>query len=170
MLEEQGIEFDNIITMKTAYESNREESTKVAAGYTFFYFYKESAHAAVSIEREMLTGKSDLDKEDYEYLNDIRKYLALIHEIAHVKDFRLKRNINWVTGKTDLIKAEIFAEISTLKYLTKNSSIYNKYARKLYSERLIDYLNCTDIYHREIAMGVTKKLTLKKLKQWATAI
>ncbi|MEL4242129.1 hypothetical protein [Shewanella xiamenensis] len=161
LLSSNGIEFDEIIIFENNTDSGRDMTSTTSGATTTFYLHDSKPSAAIFISNV-------IDTEDEEF-NYAHKYLFLIHELSHVNDFRQRKNIDWKTGKTDLIKAEIFAELSTLKYLCQRDGDLYKIARMLYASRLVDLYVSDCIYHKQIIRGVLKKYTLKKLKQWASA-
>jgi hypothetical protein len=151
--------FTNTRENKLEHQSQSERSD--FGGYTLFYSVSQKSKALIVIK--------DIIIDEHEQLNFAWKYLSLIHEIGHFKDFKLKKYINTDTLITDHLESEIFAEINILTYLKKYSDQLNKYAMSLYCNRLLEWNSDKSSFKLKVSQALINKFTRKRIVKWAKA-
>ncbi|MEZ9201258.1 hypothetical protein AB4151_02485 [Vibrio splendidus] len=154
-----GVSFDEVLTFQKQDDTKQEGGTEITPAHTSFYILDNQPKAVVFITKTIFPDEPEG--------NELYKYLFLIHELAHVQDFRNCKYINWQTKESDLLKAEIYAEISTLKFLSQQKDDLHKVCRSIYASRLVDFQRSENDLNQKVLKGVTKKFSLSKLKQWA---
>ena len=159
LLKMHGISFDEVIHFQPQDDSKQGGGIEITPAHTSFYLLDKRPKVVIFITKILFPGEPEG--------NDIYKYLFLIHELAHVRDFRNCKYINWKTKETDLLKAEVYAEISTLKFLSQQKDDVHKLCRSLYASRLVGFQHSESILNQNVFKGVVKKFAHKKLKQWA---
>ena len=159
LLIKNEISFDEVISFQQQDDVKQGGGIEIVPAYTSFYMFDNQPKAVIFITKMLFPDELEG--------NEIYKYLFLIHELAHVQDFRNCKYINWKTKETDLLKAEIYAEISTLKFLSQQKNDIHKLCRSLYASRLADFQHSENILNQKIFKGVVKQFGHKKLKQWA---
>ncbi|EKO3573807.1 hypothetical protein M3923_003535 [Vibrio metschnikovii] len=127
-------------------------------GFTIFFINNGKAKAAIFINGKL----HDLNENQ----NELCKYITLIHEIGHVNDFRKCKNINWKKRSCNLVMAEAFAEIHSLKYFSLRNDQYHRLCRKVLANRILNFENYGDIY-QAILLQILKTYPQKKLLQWS---
>ncbi|WP_339521867.1 hypothetical protein [Pseudomonas sp. EL_65y_Pfl2_R96] len=72
---------------------------------------------------------SGISQEDSESLFWVLQVLFSYHELMHAKDLKIEKNFNLPDRRVDLVKAEIYVNISTLRFLSSIRS-----PKRMYSE------------------------------------
>lgn len=154
------VKFDDLLSFKNT--SNISDNQKaVRGGITAFYQVNNEHKAAVFIMSEFVTFDSEHNNF---FLIEAYKYVFLINELAYVNDFENSINFNKESQEADLLKAQVYADINTLKYLTVNNYTF---VRALYAERLLGLDSSVGSGSLQIQRDVMKKYPKKKLLQWS---
>ncbi|EHH0751420.1 hypothetical protein J7I08_004169 [Vibrio vulnificus] len=153
------IDYDEIIKFSTSEEISNDNDLNMP-GCTNFFMHNGRAKAAIFIKEKF--------DENLEESNELWKYLILVHEIGHVNDFRRSKYLNWKRGVCDLVMAEAFAEIYSLKFFSRRNDKYHQLCRDLLASRILDFENYGSELHRQILNQVLKTYSKKKLRQWSS--
>ncbi|PKG64721.1 MULTISPECIES: hypothetical protein [Pseudoalteromonas] len=163
LFEEFKIQCDNVYKFTNTRENKSEHQSESEqsnfAGYTLFYSVSQKSKALIVIK--------DIITDEHEQLNFAWKYLSLIHEIGHFKDFKLKKHINTDKLITDHLQSEIFAETYVLTFLKKYNDQLNKYAISLYCNRLLDWNSGESSFKFKVSQALINKFTRKRIVKWA---
>lgn len=84
----------------------------------------------------------------------------------HAKDLKIDRNFSLPDRRVDLVKAETYADISTLRFFVKHQKSGADVFRSLYAAGILGRAK-TPIYTR-IFNGITKSFPEAQLKAWAS--
>ena len=92
-------------------------------------------------------------------------YMFLIHELGHVEDFTKGINIK-KTENIDLVKAEAYADIFTLKKLKSKSHPAIRIALSYYAKNVIANSSKNEFY-KAVMLQIRKKILLENIRKWA---
>ncbi|UVM52985.1 hypothetical protein LOY38_13615 [Pseudomonas sp. B21-015] len=109
---------------------------------------------------------SGISQEDSESLFWALQVLFLYHELMHAKNLKIEKNFSLPDRRVDLVKAEIYTDISTLRFLSSIRSPKRMYSEYLYAAGILGRAK-TPIYTR-IFNGITKSFPEAQLKAWAS--
>jgi hypothetical protein len=151
--------FENLTKEESKQQS--ESSRSDFGGCTFYYSEQQTSKAVIVIQK--------LFSEDSENYNYLWKYLSLIHELGHVKDFKIKKFINCDTLKTDHFNSEVYAETHVLNTFKKCSDDLSVLARSQYCKRLLHWNNSQEDFKFNISQAVINKFSRKKIEKWSKA-
>ncbi len=155
------IDYDEIIKFSASDEIDSNNDLNMP-GCTNFFMYGGNAKAAIFIK--------DKFHENSEEMNDLWKYMILVHEIGHVHDFRRSKHLDWKRGVCDLVMAESFAEIYSLKFFSRRNDKYHRLCRELLASRILSFEEYGSDLHSEILKQVLKTYPKKKLIQWSSQV
>lgn len=128
--------------------------------FTNFFLNDGDAQAAIFIKKTFF-------EEDDEY-NHLWKYIMLIHEIGHVNDFRKSKYLNWRKRECNIVMAESFAEIYSMKYFSRRDDWYHRSCRLQLAQRILSFENYGEDY-KSIFQQILKTYPRKKLIQWSSS-
>ncbi|MNF80956.1 hypothetical protein D3C84_632100 [compost metagenome] len=166
-LAELGIPYDEVIyfTPTEDEEHNTVYGQHIcAAGATSFFLKDGTANSTIFMNGNI--GKLT-NTEDSE-LENILKYIFLIHEIGHAEDFNKQINFHHTTRKVDLVSAEAYADIFTLKHLKSSKNPAMKLARKYYCKNILANTASNEFY-KAVFTKVKKSFLESKVREWARA-
>lgn len=92
--------------------------------------------------------------------------VLLHHELMHAKDLYLQKNFNIQNMTVSLIKAEVYADVTTLRFFEKQKNNGGDVYRNLYAAGIIGRED-TPIY-RKIFKSITKIFPEIQLRAWAS--
>ncbi|EGR8992436.1 hypothetical protein BST55_24170 [Vibrio vulnificus] len=153
-----NIPYDEIISFSASSDVGGENLEMPA--FTNFFLNDGDAQAAIFI-------KDTFFEEDDEY-NHLWKYIMLIHEIGHVNDFRKSKYLNWKKRECNIVMAESFAEIYSIKYFSRRDDQYHRLCRALLAQRILGFENYGNVY-KSIFQQILKTYPRKKLIQWSSS-
>ncbi|MFB2719594.1 hypothetical protein [Shewanella xiamenensis] len=128
--------------------------------FTNFFLKNGLSKAAIFIKKTFI--------EEHEEYNYLWKYIMLIHEIGHLNDFRRCQYLNWKKRECNIVMAEAFAEIYSLKYFSRRNDQHHRLCRAYLAERIINFENYGE-KHRAILQQILKTYPRKKLIQWSAS-
>lgn len=166
-LTELGISYDEVIYFTPTEDDERSTSYGqhiCAAGTTSFFLKNGSANSTIFMNSNI--GK--LTNSEGSELENIFKYIFLIHEIGHAEDFDKQINFHRATRKVDLVSAEAYADVYTLKYLKSSKSPAMKIARKYYCKNMLEN-KANNEFCKAVFNKVKKSFLESKIREWARA-
>lgn len=165
-LEHSNIEFDEVLkfTDDSFKSATSEGYTMANAGaYTVNFLYRGAPKSAIFLNSTAL----GINKESHETIFWSVQTLFLYHELMHVQDLKNGKNFD-IQGRTvDLVKAEIYADVKTLRYFDNLKKDGGDFFRNMYAAGIIGREK-SPIYTR-IFNGITKVIPKAQLQAWASA-
>lgn len=160
-----GIEFDKVLRFTDDSIPGVTESgyTMASAGGFTVNFLKAGLPASAIFLSSRPAG---IAEEDNGALFWAIQALYLHHELMHAKDLKIERNFNISKGKVNLVKAEVYADVKTLKYFDELAKSGGDFFRNLYAAGIIGRAK-TPIYTK-IYNGIKKIIPEARLKAWAS--
>ncbi|WP_325919333.1 hypothetical protein [Pseudomonas frederiksbergensis] len=164
-LEKAGIKYDSILRFTdNSIKSLADGGYTMASadGYTVNFLLDDAPQSAIFLG----STPSGISQEDSESLFWTLQILFVYHELMHAKDLKIEKNFSLSDRKVDLVKAEIYADISTLRFFAKHQKSGADVFRNLYAAGILGRAK-TPIYTR-IFNGITKSFPEAQLKAWAS--
>lgn len=164
-LESAGIKYDSIMRFTDDSIKSLEDggyTTASADGYTVNFLLDDAPQSAIFLG----STPSGISEEKCESLFWTLQILFLYHELMHAKDLKIEKNFNLPARKVDLVKAEVYADVSTLRFFVKHQKSGADVLRNLYAAGILGRSK-TPIYIR-IFNGITKSFPEAQLKAWAS--
>lgn len=164
-LENAGIKYDSVLrftddSIKSLADGGYTMAT--AGGYTVNFLLNETPQSAIFLD----SAPYGFSAQNEESLYWAIQIMFLYHELMHAKDLKTERNFNLSERRVDLIKAEIYADVSTLRFFVKHLKSGTNVFRDLYAAGILGRAK-TPIYTR-ILNGITKSFPEAQLKAWAS--
>jgi hypothetical protein len=164
-LENAGIKYDSILrftddSIKSLADGGYTMAT--AGGYTINFLLDETPQSAIFLD----SAPYGFNQHDDEVIFWAIQIIFLYHELMHAKDLKTEKNFNLSERKVDLIKSEIYADVSTLRFFVKHQKSGGEVFRNLYAAGILGRTK-TSIYTR-IFNGVKKSFPEAQLKAWAS--
>ena len=150
--------------------TNYGESDDVKGWVTYFTQNDNSHHAAVFIisDFEFEHSGDELDEDSMLEHKYLYKYLSLLHEFGHVKDFIEQNNIHHTDDvfTINLVHAEAFADNFALRKMKNSPEPYIKLARKMMANAVIKRRKIDDFYN-QVYQATINLFPKSKLTKWA---
>lgn len=137
-----------------------EESDLVTGGLTIGFSHNKANKSAIFINESIL-GEPETD------INWVWRYNALYHELMHALDIMKQKNFNLSKMTVDLVAAEAFADIKTLKHLESDQHHYMGFALKQYAENILSNRSRSP-FREKIFDRITKSISFKKIELWTS--
>lgn len=161
-----NIEFDEIL----AFTDNSFKSA-TSAGYTMNnagaftvnFSHLDTPQSAIFLNSTALS----ITEESHESLFWSVQTLFLYHELMHAQDLKLGRNFNLDKRTVDLVSAEVYADVKTLRFFDSFKKDGGDLFRNMYAAGIIGR-ETTPIYTR-IFNGITKVFPKAQLQAWASS-
>ena len=174
LLSTLGIQHQSIINFSTTNDNELVKcygcSKDVKAWVTYFIANDLTRHAVVFIIDDFLFESDRDDSSEESEIEDVYicKYISLLHEFGHVKDFINQQHIRYADNKpsVDLVRSEAFADNFALRKMKNSSEPLVKYARKVMAKSVIKRKHEND-FCRQVYMETIKLFNEEKLIQWA---
>lgn len=164
-LESAGIKYDSILRFTDDSIQSLADggyTIATAGGYTVNFLLNDTPQSAIFLDSTPF----GFNQREHETLFWAIQIIFLYHELMHAKDLKIGKNFNLSTRKVDLVKAEIYADISTLRFFVKHQKSGTDVFRDLYAAGILGR-DKTRIYTR-IFNGITKSFPEVQLKAWAS--
>lgn len=169
-----NIDHKSIIIFKTSdldeLVDNYGESDEVKAWASYYTKPNNEDAAAVFIINDFDIETKDEHFSDEEILEYrfLCKYISLLHEFGHVKDFFEQNNFKKKHGirSVNLVLAEAFADNFALRYMKNSPDGFVKLARSMMAGAIINR-RYDDEFYRQVYESTIKLFPISKLKKWA---
>lgn len=106
------------------------------------------------------------DDELTEEIKSVLLFLALVHELAHVKDMHAEINFKFNPASINLVESEAYAHSFTMDYCNK---IGAKIARDTYAEGIYRINSSKKNFDQKLYRSICKKIGKGRFKKWAKA-
>ena len=162
---EAGIEFDSILRFKDQSIQSLEDNgyTMVnAGGFATNYVRNGTVGTAVFLGQEP-AGVTEAEAPNIYWA---LQTILLHHELMHAKDLYLQKNFDSSDMSVNLVKAEIYADVATLRFFEKHKKSGGDTYRNLYAAGILGR-ESTGIY-KQIFKGITKSFPEVQLRAWAS--
>ncbi|MBI6915818.1 hypothetical protein [Pseudomonas juntendi] len=162
---EAGIEFDSILRFKDQSIQSLEGNgyTMVnAGGFATNYVRNGTVGTAVFLGQEP-AGVTEAEAPNIYWA---LQTILLHHELMHAKDLYLQKNFDSSDMSVNLVKAEIYADVATLRFFEKHKKSGGDTYRNLYAAGIVGREG-TGIY-KQIFKGITKSFPEAQLRAWAS--
>ena len=160
------IEFDEILAFTDAScnsASDEGYTMSNAGAFTINFSLRDVPQSAIFLNSSAL----GVTESSHEALFWAVQTLFLYHELMHAQDLKLSRNFNIQERTVDLVKAEVYADVKTLRFFDNNKTDGGDLYRNLYAAGIIGREK-SPIYTR-IFNGITKVFPKAQILAWAGA-
>ncbi|MGE1530867.1 hypothetical protein [Pseudomonas putida] len=164
-LQEAGIEFDSVLRFKDQSIQSLEDNGYTmanAGGFATNYVRNGTVGTAVFLGQEP-AGVTEAEAPNIYWA---LQTILLHHELMHAKDLYLQKNFNSSSMSVNLVKAEIYADVTTLRFFEKHKKAGGDTYRNLYAAGILGR-ESTGIY-KQIFKGITKSFPEVQLRAWAS--
>jgi hypothetical protein len=134
---------------------------KELGGLTIGFVRDGTHHSAIFINNDVAK-ESESDKAMW-----LWRYNALHHELMHALDISKQKNFNTTNMTMDLVAAEAFADIKTLKHLNASRHPFMGVALKQYANNILTVRDKGPIRAR-IFDRIIKNISYETLKYWTS--
>lgn len=135
--------------------------TKELGGVTIGFVRDGTRHSAIFINNDVIK-ESDSEKAMWMW-----RYNSLHHELMHALDISKLKNFNTTNMTMDLVGAEAFADIKTIKHLNASRHPFMGVALKQYASNILSVRDHGPIRAR-IFDRIIKNISYKSLEYWAS--
>jgi len=159
-----NIKFDEVLrfTDKTV-SSNDGYPAADADGFTINFIRGGNPASAIFL-KSSAAGITENDSPDLYWLIQT---LFLHHELMHAQDLKLGKNFNLANKTVDLVKAEVYADVKTLRFFDNFRKDGGEPFRNMYATGILGREK-SPIYTR-IFNGIIKTFPQARLRAWASA-
>ena len=140
--------------------SMSDNKTLDTGGLTVGFLHQGNHKSAIFIN------KSIIDEPDSD-LNWVWRYNALHHELMHALDMMKQKNFNRLAMTVDLIAAEAFADIKTLKHLSADQHPYMGFALREYSRNILFNRDASP-FRSKIYDKIIMSISAKSIEAWTS--
>lgn len=166
-LTELGVPYDEVIyfTPTEDAEHNTVYGQHICAAGATSFFLKNGVASPIIFMNSSIGKLKNIENSE---LENIFKYIFLIHEIGHAEDFNKQINFHHATRTVDLVSAEAYADVFTLKYLKSSKNPAVKLARNFYCKNILANTEGNEFY-RAVFNKIKKSVLESKIREWARA-
>lgn len=165
LLDKSNIEHSEVLrfvdpSIRNAFEEGYTGAS--AGGLTIHYMSDGVARSAIFLSDEPF----DLKETEHSAAYWAVQTIMMHHELMHAKDLMLRKNFDLEKREVNLVKAEIYADVTTLRFFHSLQKDGGDIYRDLYAAGILGRKS-TPIYKR-IFNGITKSFPEAQIKAWAS--
>lgn len=165
ILEKSNIDFDRVLKFTDSSIAGLTElgyTVERAQGLTLHFVKDDVPQSAIFLG----SAPAGIREEDNSALFWTLQTIFLHHELMHAKDLQIGKNFNIASLTTDLVKAEVYADVKTLRFFDDMSQAGGDFFRNIYAAGILGRQK-TPIYTR-IFNGIKKTFPESRLRAWAS--
>ncbi|APF00819.1 hypothetical protein [Pseudomonas putida] len=164
-LREEVIEFDSILRFKDPSIPSLSEvgyTMANAGGFATNYVKNDIVGTAIFLDQAP-AGITEIEAPNIYWA---LQTVLLHHELMHAKDLYLQKNFNMSNMTVSLVKAEIYADVTTLRFFEKHKKAGGETYRNLYAAGILGREDSA--VYKQIFKGITKSFPEVQLRAWAS--
>ncbi len=165
-LESANIEFDEVLRFTDdSFKSVTSEGYTMsnAGAFTVNFLHQDVPQSAIFLNSTAY----GITEDSHGSMFWSVQTLFLCHELMHAQDLKLGRNFDLQKLTVDLVKAEVYADIKTLRFFDSFKKDGGDFFRNMYAAGIVGREK-TPIYTR-IFNGITKVIPRAQLQAWSDA-
>jgi len=164
-LDNANIKFDEILkfTDKTVSSSDGYPVAD-ADGFTINFIHAGTPASAIFLK----SSAAGITESESPHIYWLIQTLFLHHELMHAQDLKLGKNFNLANRTVDLVKAEVYADVKTLRFFDDLRKHGGEPFRNMYATGILGREK-SPIYTR-IYNGIIKTFPQAKLRAWASQV